>query len=196
MELTLVNDIADEPKDLTSLINAALAGDEESAEAAFAHTYPALCRLARLRLNPSARGSTLDTRSVVHESFLRFSRLGELAVEDRAHFYRYAGRVMRSVIVDLARQRGAARHGGGLQRVELSEQQQGPDNIDVLELHLALEQLAKHDPQMVHVVELKYFAGMSEADIAAAMGFTDRTVRRVWTRARVWLKAHLSGLDV
>lgn len=184
------------PTNLTQLINDALSGDADSAEAAFAHTYPELCRLARLRLNPTARGNTLDTGAVVHESFLRFSRLGELAVDDRAHFYRYASRVMRSVIVDLARQRGAVRHGGELQRVEFDDQQRGNGNVDIVELHQALDQLATHDEKMASIVEMKYFAGMNESDIADALDITDRTVRRIWTRARIWLRAQLSGIDL
>ena len=186
----------DAPKDLTTLINAALSGDTEAAAAAYAHTYPELCRLARIRLNPNARGNTLDTGAVVHEAFLRFSSLGDLAVDDRAHFFRYASRVMRSVIVDLARQRAAVRHGGDRQRVEFDEQMQGDEPIDIVELHQALEQLAIHDAQMASLVEMKYFAGMNEIDIAQALGVTDRTVRRIWTRARVWLKAQMGGLDL
>lgn len=186
----------DAPKDLTNLINAALAGDSESASAAYAHTYPELCRLARARLNRNARGNTLDTSAVVHEAFLRFSSLGDLAVNDRAHFFRYASRVMRSIIVDLARQRAAVRHGGDCQRVEFDDQKHGNLPIDIVELHQALEQLALHDEKMANVVEMKYFAGMSEADIAQALGVTDRTVRRIWTRARIWLRAQMGGLEI
>lgn len=186
----------DAPKDLTTLINAALSGDSESAAAAYAHTYPELCRLARLRLNRNARGNTLDTGAVVHEAFLRFSTLGDLAVDDRAHFFRYASRVMRSIIVDLARQRAAIRHGGAQQRVEFDEQAHADEPVDIVELHQALEQLAIHDAQMAYVVEMKYFAGMSENDIAQALGVTDRTVRRVWTRARIWLRAQMGGMTI
>ena len=186
----------DAPKDLTTLINAALSGDSASAAAAYAHTYPELCRLARARLNRNARGNTLDTGAVVHEAFLRFSSLGDLAVDNRAHFFRYASRVMRSIIVDLARHRAAARHGGEWQRVELDDRMHGDESIDIVELHQALEQLATHDAQMASIVEMKYFAGMNEAEIGEALGVTDRTVRRIWTRARIWLRANMGGMEL
>ena len=104
---------------------------------------------------------------------------------------RYAGRVMRSVIVDFARRRSALRRGGGALRVhfamEPSEGAGGGGEAEILRVHEALDALAKLDPRMAQVVEMRYFGGMSEADIAEALAVTDRTVRRDWEKARLWL---------
>ncbi len=180
----------DDRNDLTGLINRAFEGDAEAAEAAFRITYDDLCRLARQRLQRGARGSTLDTATVVHEAFLRFVGVGQMRMEDRQHFMRYASRVMRSVIVDTIRSRAADRRGGDLQQVTLTGEvagELGGGEAEVLDVHAALEALAERDARMTQIVEMRYFAGMTEVEVAAALGITDRTVRRTWQRARVWL---------
>lgn len=175
---------------LTDLIRKAQEGDSNAFKQVFDTTYEDLRRMARARLRPGVRGTLLDTTSLVHESYLRFANAGQLRIEDRAHFFRYAGHVMRSVIVDLARARLAERRGGDAPHVTLNtalgdSAAQGEDEI--VRVHEALEELQQHDARMVQVVELRYFAGMTEIEIAEVLGVTDRTVRRDWEKARLLL---------
>jgi RNA polymerase sigma factor (TIGR02999 family) len=115
---------------------------------------------------------------------------GHLNVTDRAHFLAYAARVMRAIIVDFVRQRLAHRRGGGSQQVPLQTDIAAsvPTREEtVLRVNEALEALAKVDERLVQVVEMRYFAGVSEQDIAVALGVTERTVRRDWQKARLLL---------
>ena len=175
---------------LTDLIQRSQSGDEAAVRALFDATYEELRRLARMRLSRGGRGTLLDTTALVHESYLRFANSGTLRLEDRDHFMRYASHVMRSVIVDIARANKTARRGGDALHVTLNTDsgdgaQAGEDEI--IRVHDALEELAALDPRLVSVVEMRYFAGMSEAEMAAALGVTDRTVRRDWEKARLLL---------
>lgn len=175
---------------LTDMIRRAREGDAQALRQVFDVTYEDLRRMARARLNAGARGALLDTTALVHESFLRFAKAGELQLNDRAHFFRYAGHVMRSVIVDLARARLAERRGGDAAHVtlntELGDSLPGGEE-QIVRVHEALEELARHDARLVQVVELRYFSGLTENEIAAALGVTDRTVRRDWEKARLLL---------
>lgn len=179
-----------ESTNLTGLINRALDGDSDAGKAAYDIAYESLCGLARQRLNRNARGVTLDTAALVHESFLRFVKSGRMHMNDRQHFLRYASRVMRSVVIDIVRERAAARRGGLMQRVTLTDNISGSaeDSANhVIDVHHALNDLAKRDPAMANIVEMRYFAGMTEQEIAEVLGVSDRTVRRIWQRARIWL---------
>ena len=183
-----------EQANLTELIQRAREGDAEAADALFAATYDDLRRLARHRLRAGGRNTLLDTSSLVHESYLRFVGARQLRLEDRAHFVHWAGRVMRSVIVDFARRRSAQRRGAGASRVDLTvqlaEDHRAPAD-EILRVHEALERLAELDPRMGQVVEMRYFGGLTEPEIALALGVTDRTVRRDWEKARLLLREAL-----
>ena len=175
---------------LTDLIRRAQGGDAQALQAFFDVTYQDLCRMARARLGKTTRGPLLDTTSLVHESFLRFANAGQVHIADRAHFFRYAAHVMHSVIVDLARARLAERHGGGAAHVRLRTdvlkgEPGGEDEI--VRVHEALDELREYDERMLHVVEMRYFCGMTESEIADALGVTERTVRRDWEKARLIL---------
>lgn len=179
---------------LTELIHRAQDGDPEAADALFAATYPQLRRLARARLRDGGRNALLDTGSLVHESYLRFASSGQLQIQDRVHFLRWAGRVMRSVIVDIARRCKAERRGGAAPHVTLTTQlgaQTTGGEDEILRVHEALEGLATADPRLAQVVEMRYFGGMTEPEIAQALGVTDRTVRRDWEKARLLLREAL-----
>lgn len=161
-------------------------------DALYADAYRDLRRLARARLHGGGRNTVLDTTALVHESYLRLARHGEVAFEDKLRFMVYAGRVMRSVIIDLVRERQAERRGGDAPHVTLDTQLGaglGPEagEAEILRVHDALEELARLDARMAQVVELRYFAGMTEGEIAQALGVTDRTVRRDWQQARLFL---------
>jgi RNA polymerase sigma factor (TIGR02999 family) len=184
-----------ESASLTDLIHRAQGGDPAALRLLFDAAYDDLRRLARARMSKEARGPLLDTTSLVHESYLRFANAGKLRVEDRQHFLRYAGHVMRSVIVDFVREGLAKRRGGGAVHVTLDSEIgdiAGAGESEILRVHEALEELAKHDARLVQVVEMRYFAGMTETEIAEALGVTDRTVRRDWEKARLLLARSLS----
>jgi RNA polymerase sigma factor (TIGR02999 family) len=134
----------------------------------------------------------------VHESYLRLLDAGEVAIEHRAHFLGYAARVMRSVVVDYARKRSAQRRGGSEMRVcldtgviEAGPRRELGGELEILRVHDALEELRRIDERLARVVEMRYFAGMKEQDIAQALGVTERTVRRDWEKARLILAAVL-----
>jgi RNA polymerase sigma factor (TIGR02999 family) len=154
--------------------------------------YRDLRRMARARLAAGGRNTVLDTTALVHESYLRLARARHLAFEDRLRFMSYAGHVMRSVIVDLVRERQAGRHGGDVAMVALTtqigERLAAPDaEREILRVHEALETLAQRDARLAQVVELRYFAGMTEVEVAEVLQVTERTVRRDWSQARLFL---------
>ena len=179
--------------DLTQLIHLAQGGDRDAADALYASAYADLRRLARSRLRAGGRYTLLDTCSLVHESYVRFVNGRHVSFQDRLHFMRWAAQVMRSVIVDFARRRVAARRGGGSSRVtfdvELAAAANGEDQI--LIVHQALERIAAVDERMMQVVEMRYFGGLTEPEIAVALGVTERTVRRDWLKARLLLREAL-----
>jgi RNA polymerase sigma factor (TIGR02999 family) len=152
--------------------------------------YHELRRLARSRLASGGRNVLLDTTALVHESFLRLQGAGKVDLRDRNHFMAYAATAMRSVIVDYVRQRAAEKRGGDVDHVTLDTglaETLGATDAEIVEVHDALEALGQVDPRLVQVVEMRYFAGLSDDEIGAALGLTGRTVRRDWDRARLLL---------
>lgn len=152
--------------------------------------YDDLRRLAHRRLG-EARATLLDTTGLVHECFERMRNAGSVLALDRPQFLAYASRAMRSVIVDHARRRISQRRGGGALKVELDEEltSGAGKDAEVLRVHEALDALAIHDARLRQVVEMRYFGGLTEAEIGAALGISERTVRRDWERARLLLYA-------
>lgn len=181
--------------ELTELLRAARDGDQQAAGRAFGLLYDELKRLARAKLRQHQPMTLLDTTALVHESYLRVIGTDALPVTDRHHFFAYSARVMRSVIVDLARARLAERRGGGAEHVELStdisDVTPAGGEDEVVRVHEALEVLAQADPTLARVVEMRYFGGMTENEIANVMGSSERTVRRQWEKARLLLSAAL-----
>ncbi len=180
---------------LTQLIHRAQDGDRGAADALYASTYADLSRLARSRLRAGRRHTLLDTCSLVHESYVRFVNAGHLKIEDRIHFMRWAAQVMRSVIVDFARRRVAARRGGGAAPVTLDVEvvaAAAHGEEEILSVHQALDRIAVVDPRLTQVVEMRYFGGLTEPEIAQALGITERTVRRDWHKARLLLREALA----
>jgi RNA polymerase sigma factor (TIGR02999 family) len=165
---------------------------DASVDAFFTATYRELRQLARARLRGGGRDVVLDTTALVHESYLKLSQAARLQFPDRPRFLVYAGRLMRSVIVDLVRQRQSERHGGGAAHLTLTgdviDQAGLPAHEEhILRVHEALEEMAKVDERMAKVVEMRYFGGLNDLEIADALGVTDRTVRRDWEQARLFL---------
>ena len=168
----------------------ALPSAPESVRTLFPALYAELRRLARSRLAAGGRHTLLDTSALVHEAFLRMQREGGVALNDREHFMAYAATTMRSVVIDFVRRRNADRRGGGAEHVTLDTQAAeslGATDDEILAVHEALGTLAHVDARLVHVVEMRYFAGLSDIEIGAALGVADRTVRRDWERARLLL---------
>jgi RNA polymerase sigma factor (TIGR02999 family) len=179
---------------VTDLILRANEGDSAALNHLFQRLYGELHTLARARVRRNTRTALLDTTSLLHESYLRLIERGELKVENRAHFLAYAARTMRSIIVDFARRRQADRRGGGAPMVELDTgimQAIPAGEDDVVRVHDALLELEKVDERLVRVVEMRYYGGMTEQEIAEALGVTERTVRRDWEKARLLLSVAL-----
>ena len=152
--------------------------------------YHELRRLARSRLAAGGRHVLLDTTALVHESFLRLQGAGKVGLTDRNHFMAYAATAMRSVIVDYVRKRASEKRGGDVDHVTLDTglaESLGATDHEIVEVHEALDALGEVDPRLVRVVEMRYFAGLSDDEIGAALGLTGRTVRRDWERARLLL---------
>jgi RNA polymerase sigma factor (TIGR02999 family) len=162
----------------------------ESVREMFPALYRELRRLARSRLAAGGRHTLLDTSALVNESFLRMQREGVVALRDREHFLAYAATTMRSIVVDFIRRRNASRRGGDVQHVTLDTRAAdaiGTTDDEILDVHEALATLAEVDARLVQVVEMRYFAGLTDVEIGAALGLTERTVRRDWARARLLL---------
>lgn len=158
----------------------------------FAATYRELRRMAHARLRGGGRDAVLDTTALLHESYLRLSASPHLQFPDRPQFFVYAGRVMRSVIVDMVRQRQTERRGGDVQMLTLTggvadEAAVPAHEAHILRVHEALQAMGEVDDRMTRVVEMRYFGGLTDAEIASALGVTDRTVRRDWEQARLFL---------
>lgn len=162
----------------------------ESVQQLFPALYGELRRIARARLASGGRHTLLDTASLVHEAFMRMQHGGGVALKDREHFLAYAATTMRTVVIDFVRRRRASRRGGDVEHVTLdtrAAESLGGTDAEILEVHEALETLAAVDERLVRVVEMRYFAGLTDAEIGSALGVTDRTVRRDWERARLLL---------
>lgn len=169
---------------------AAVPAVPESVRALFPAMYSELRRLARSRLSSGGRHTLLDTSALVHEAFLRMQRDGGVQLKDREHFMAYAATTMRSIVIDFVRRRSADRRGGGAEHITLDTragEALGARDDEILSVHEALETLEKIDARLVRVVEMRYFAGLTDAEVGAALGVTDRTVRRDWERARLLL---------
>ena len=173
---------------VTDLIRRAQAGDADAEAILIETTYADLRRIARARLRQSNCNGALDTTSLVNEWYLRFSKANGAPIQNRAHYLRYAASVMRSVIVDFARRSQADRRGGGAVHLTLGKAEVVADGAEeIVRVHEALEQLAAFDRRMADVVEMRYFAGLTEAEIAETLDVSERTVRRDWVKARLWL---------
>jgi len=182
--------------ELTALIRRAHDGDDVARNAVFNQLYGELQKLARARLARGGRHTLLETSALINEAFIRLAQTAGLEAADRSHYLAYASQAMRSVIVDLIRARSAERRGGGAAHVTLNTsiaERTTSGQEEILRVHEVLEELERIDERVVRVVEMRYFAGLTEQEMAAALGLSDRTVRRVWEKARLLLTAALAG---
>jgi RNA polymerase sigma factor (TIGR02999 family) len=177
--------------DLTRQLRAARDGDAAAQDAVYAQVYDELLRLAR-RVRVGRSGATLSTAALVHEAYVKLRPPRPVAWEGRAHFFGVAARAMRDVLVDAARRRSAAKRGGGALLVTLGDDVAGavqPDEL--LALAEALDRLGALDPRQLRVVEYRFFAGLTTAETADALGISASTVEREWRGARAWLAREL-----
>jgi RNA polymerase sigma factor (TIGR02999 family) len=164
------------------------------AQELFSLLYRELRELAHSRLRRNEPITLLDTTSLVHETYLRVVKAGRLSISDQSQFLAYSAHVMRSIVVDFVRQRRAERRGGDQEREPLDIEPPNPDRQsedEVIRVNEALDELAKVDQRLVQVVEMRYFTGLEDAEIAAALGVNERTVRRDWQKARLLLSLTL-----
>jgi len=179
---------------VVALLAAVRRGESGASEELFGLLYPDLRQLAHSRLRRSGRLTLLDTTSLVHEAYLRLFKAGTLEAGDRGQFMSYAARVMRSVVVDFVRRRAADRRGGNVPHVGLDDEAHALSDTrerEVVRIDEALGELAAIDARLVRVVEMRYFAGMTEDEVAEALGMSRRSVARDWEKARLFLSAAL-----
>jgi RNA polymerase sigma factor (TIGR02999 family) len=182
-----------ESVEITEWLDAARGGDRGALDRVLATLYQELHAMARRQL-AGQHGHTLDATALVHEAYLKLIGRNTAQFDDRAHFFAYAASAMRSVVVDYARQRLAQKRGGDLHRVtDLPDDIEGGLRLDeeTLGLDTALTRLAAVDARLAQVVELRYFAGLSELEIANLLKRSERSIRRDWQKARLFLLASL-----
>ncbi len=182
-----------EHAEITQWLDAARDGDRAALDRVLGTLYHELHAMARRQL-AGQYGQTLDATALVHEAYLKLIGRRDVQFDDRAHFFAYAASAMRSVVVDYARQRLAQKRGGDLHRVtELPDDIEGGLRLDedMLGLDTALTKLAAVDMKLAQVVELRYFAGLSEQEIAELLKRSERSIRRDWQKARLYLLASL-----
>ena len=181
---------------MTALLHAWAEGDPSAPDALLAAVYDELRQQAGRHMRRQSGGHTLEATGLVHEAYLRLAEQPGARWESRAHFFRVAGRVMRTVLVDHARAHDAAKRGGpGAVRLTLGAAgavaADAPPEVDVLALDTALGRLAEFDAQKARVVELRYFAGFTIEQTAEALDVSPATVKREWAAARAWLRHEL-----
>ena len=183
-----MSDHPNDAADITQWLDAARDGDRAALDRVLGTLYHELHAMARRQL-AGQYGQTLDATALVHEAYLKLIGRRDVQFDDRAHFFAYAASAMRSVVVDYARQRLAQKRGGDLHRVtELPDDVEGGLRLDedMLGLDTALTKLAAVDAKLAQVVELRYFAGLSEQEIAELLKRSERSIRRDWQKARLY----------
>jgi RNA polymerase sigma factor (TIGR02999 family) len=169
--------------------SAAGADDRGAADEQLPLIYEELRRLAAYKMASEAPGQTLQPTALVHEAWLKLSGGGRDRFGGRADFFAAAAEAMRRILIDRARHRLRARHGGGQERVDVEGAELAAPQSDerLLEVHEALDQLAAEDPVKANVVKLRFFVGLSDRETAEVLGVSERTVERHWAYAKAWL---------
>jgi len=179
---------------VVDLLRGVPTGDTGELDRLFASLYDELRRLAHRHLRRRTPDQTLDTTALIHEAYLRMVDQSRAQWADRARFFAYASRVMRAILVDDARRRGAAKRGAGALRFSLEDRDLPVEEQSefVLALDEALDRLGALSERLARTVECRFFGGMTEEEVAAALAVSDRTVRRDWLKAKAWLYAELT----
>ncbi len=180
---------SDSSSQVTLLLSRWRAGDREALDALMPLVYEELRRLARHYLQQERPDHTLQSTALVHEAYVRLLGQGLPEWKSRAHFFGVAAKLMRQILVDHARSHRAAKRGGNSVKLTLTEGlvgRKGKD-VDLLALDDALNSLANLSPQQSHIVELRFFSGLTIEDTSEVLGISPATVKRHWTTARAWL---------
>ena len=180
--------------DVTRLLRDVRAGRAGAVDELTSLVYRELHRLAHLHMRKESSGHTLQTTALLHEAFVKLVD-ADVDWQDRVHFYSTASRLMRRILVDNARAKRARKRGGASDPLPLDETIIGDGDVrwDIVDLHLALERLAAIEPRQVEALELRFFAGMSNEQVARALGMAVSTARAEMRRARAWLRWQLSS---
>jgi RNA polymerase sigma factor (TIGR02999 family) len=184
--------------EVTRILSAIEQGDPHAAERLLPLVYDELRQLAAEKLAQERPGQTLQATALVHEAYLRLVEVDKAQHWDsRRHFFAAAAEAMRRILIDNARRKRTAKHGGGLQRLELHDVEvpAGTRSPDLLALEEALTKLAAEDPIKAQLVTLRYFGGLSVQEAAETLGISRATADRYWSYARLWLYCELRGTD-
>jgi len=186
--------IIDSMSDVTEILNSIEDGDPEAVAELLSLVYDELRQLAAARMAAENPGHTLQATALVHEAYLRLVGTDqEFTWDNRGHFFAAAAEAMRRILIDLARSKKSKRHGGTYERRELREDDVAAIPIDdrLLDLDVALTRLATVEKGLAQLVELRFFAGMTVDEAAAALRISPRTAKRNWAYARAWLRREL-----
>ena len=178
---------------ITELIHDWDAGEPGGLNRLVEAVYPELHRMARRYCAAERHAQTVDCTGLVHEAYLRLSQATRAPWKDRTHFFAFAARLMRGILVDRARARLTEKRGGGNQPLTLAESDAvtPASGVDILDLNWALEKLEQLDPAQARIVELRYFTGLSIEETAVAAGVSESTVKREWIVAKTWIRRRL-----
>jgi RNA polymerase sigma factor (TIGR02999 family) len=186
-----------DPSQITKMVNDLAGGNRPAAEQLFGLLYDAFRGLAARYLKAERAGHTLSPTALVHEAYLKLVDQSRVNWQGRTHFFAVGAQVMRRILVDHARGKGRVKRGGGRIRIQLDEglALSPQRDEDILAVDEALAKLAKVDPRQAAIVELRFFGGLSVAEVAEVLGLSKRTIEGEWTVARAWLRRELSGDD-
>jgi RNA polymerase sigma factor (TIGR02999 family) len=182
-----------QPGEVTALLAAWRGGDADALDKLIPIVYEDLRRVAGRYMRSEESGHTLQTTALVHEAYLRLTREQDRTWENRAHFFAVAAQIMRNLLVDHARMATRAKRGGDAAELSLEEAPEintAPPSV-MLALDDALQRLAKVDPRASRIVELRYFVGLNNDEVANIIGISEKTVVRDWKTAKAWLRAEL-----
>jgi RNA polymerase sigma factor (TIGR02999 family) len=180
--------------DFSTVLTASRQGDTAAFSRAFEAAYHELQRIARRQLRRLRPGQTLTTTALVHEAFVKLVQ-SPVETQDVTHFHALAARAMRQILVDYARQRASLKRGGDRRPTTFDGDSLAVESIagEMLGIDEALTRLESLDPRLARIVEWRFFGGMTEEEVAEALGVTTRTVRRDWQKARAFLYRELAG---
>jgi RNA polymerase sigma-70 factor (ECF subfamily) len=190
-----MKDPAPSPHEITQLLAEWSNGNQTALDKLYPLVYDELHRMASRYMNRERKGHTLQTTALINEAYVRLVDQKHVHWENRAHFFAISAKIMRRILIDHARRHVYAKRGGGAQRISLDETALVVDECasELLLLEEALKRLAEVDPRRSQVVELRYFGGLNNEEIAGVLKISENTVTRDWNMARAWLYQELSG---